>query len=76
MPSTSWVEKPPMLIFCPVILLTRQQPSWTNLRNKGVRALDWDGHVYLADYTGGGIYADSQLDAHFDLLRHNTFGNP
>jgi selenocysteine lyase/cysteine desulfurase len=45
------------------------------LRDSEYRRLDRDGHVYL-DYTGGGIYADSQLDAHFDLLRNNTFGNP
>ncbi|MCO5197104.1 MAG: aminotransferase class V-fold PLP-dependent enzyme [Anaerolineae bacterium] len=45
------------------------------LRNTEYARLDRDSHVYL-DYTGGGIYADSQLDAHFDLLRHNTFGNP
>ena len=37
--------------------------------------LDEQNHVYL-DYTGGGIYADSQLREHFDLLRKNIFGNP
>jgi molybdenum cofactor sulfurtransferase len=37
--------------------------------------LDDGDHVYL-DYTGGGLYADSQLRAHMDLLRRNVFGNP
>ncbi|MGE5138868.1 MAG: aminotransferase class V-fold PLP-dependent enzyme [Rudaea sp.] len=37
--------------------------------------LDRAGHVYL-DYTGGGLYAQSQLQAHMDLLRDNVFGNP
>jgi selenocysteine lyase/cysteine desulfurase len=37
--------------------------------------LDAAGHVYL-DYTGGGLYADSQLRAHIDLLREHVLGNP
>jgi len=37
--------------------------------------LDATGQVYL-DYTGGGLYAESQLRQHFDLLRDNVFGNP
>ena len=37
--------------------------------------LDRLGHVYL-DYTGGGLYAQSQLQAHLDLLNNNVFGNP
>jgi selenocysteine lyase/cysteine desulfurase len=37
--------------------------------------LDRLGHVYL-DYTGGGLYADSQLRAHLELLAANVFGNP
>lgn len=45
------------------------------LRRTEYGRLDAQGHVYL-DYTGGGLYADSQLDAHMDLLRHNVFGNP
>jgi len=32
-------------------------------------------HVYL-DYTGGGLYADSQLDKHHKLLKEGVFGNP
>lgn len=37
--------------------------------------LDAGEHVYL-DYTGGGLYAESQLQEHQELLRHNVFGNP
>ena len=31
--------------------------------------------VYL-DYTGGGLYAASQVRQHADLLTSNVFGNP
>jgi selenocysteine lyase/cysteine desulfurase len=37
--------------------------------------LDAGDHVYL-DYTGGGLYAESQVRAHMELLRRNVFGNP
>ncbi len=37
--------------------------------------LDRLGHIYL-DYTGGGLYADSQVQAHKDLLLNHVFGNP
>ena len=45
-----------------------------------LRALDYSrldklGQVYL-DYTGGGIYADSQLEKLILLLKNGTFGNP
>jgi molybdenum cofactor sulfurtransferase len=33
------------------------------------------GHVYL-DYTGGGLYAESQVKKHQQILLENTFGNP
>src|SRR5262249_12429469 len=36
---------------------------------------DQQNHVYL-DYTGGGLYADSQLRDHMSLLSKNIFGNP
>lgn len=45
------------------------------LRATEYRRLDELGHVYL-DYTGGGLYADRQLDEHLDLLRRGVFGNP
>ncbi|HEV8191083.1 MAG TPA: aminotransferase class V-fold PLP-dependent enzyme [Ktedonobacterales bacterium] len=37
--------------------------------------LDRADHVYL-DYTGGGLYAESQVRAHADMLLDNVFGNP
>lgn len=49
--------------------------SIDHLRRKEYHNLDKDGHIYL-DYTGGGLYAEFQLQEHFELLRHNIFGNP
>ncbi|MEE9248390.1 MAG: aminotransferase class V-fold PLP-dependent enzyme [Dehalococcoidia bacterium] len=37
--------------------------------------LDEQNQVYL-DYTGGGLYADSQIREHMALLRSGVFGNP
>jgi molybdenum cofactor sulfurtransferase len=37
--------------------------------------LDRQGHVYL-DYTGGGLYAESQLREHMALLQEGIYGNP
>jgi molybdenum cofactor sulfurtransferase len=37
--------------------------------------LDRQGHVYL-DYTGGTLYAESQLREHLALLNNGIFGNP
>ncbi len=45
------------------------------LRHTEYARLDRDGHAYL-DYTGGGLYADSQIRAHADLLRAHVYGNP
>ncbi len=45
------------------------------LRAQEYDRLDYGRHVYL-DYTGGGLYAQSQLDAHMALLREGVFGNP
>ena len=46
-----------------------------HLRTWEYGRLDEGRHVYL-DYTGGGLYAESQLRAHVDLLRSGVFGNP
>jgi len=46
-----------------------------DLRATQYHRLDEQGHVYL-DYTGGSLYADSQLTAHMDILRRGVFGNP
>ena len=39
------------------------------------RRLDECGHVYL-DYTGGSLWAESQIQKHFELLRSSILGNP
>ena len=45
------------------------------MRARDYTRLDATGHIYL-DYTGGGLYADSQLARHRDLLADAVFGNP
>jgi molybdenum cofactor sulfurtransferase len=45
------------------------------LRATDYARLDRQGHVYL-DYTGGGLYAQSLLDAHMAQLSNGVFGNP
>jgi selenocysteine lyase/cysteine desulfurase len=45
------------------------------LRASEYARLDAQNHTYL-DYTGGGLYAESQLRAHAELLRTHVFGNP
>jgi molybdenum cofactor sulfurtransferase len=45
------------------------------LRASDFARLDAGGHVYL-DYTGGGLYAETQLTEHLGLLREGVFGNP
>ena len=45
------------------------------LRTKDYARLDRGRHVYL-DYTGGGIYADSQIQQLHQLLHDHVFGNP
>ena len=45
------------------------------LRRSDFARLDRGGHVYL-DYTGGGLYAQSQLGEHMRLLESGVFGNP
>jgi molybdenum cofactor sulfurtransferase len=45
------------------------------LRNREYCRLNAQNHIYL-DYTGAGLYAESQLRRHFDLLLTHVFGNP
>lgn len=45
------------------------------LRAADYSRIDQQQQVYL-DYTGGSLYADSQLRTHFELLRSAVFGNP
>ena len=49
--------------------------SFTALRRSEYGRLDATDQVYL-DYTGGGLHAASQIDAHADLLRGSVLGNP
>jgi molybdenum cofactor sulfurtransferase len=45
------------------------------LRAREYGRLDRLGQTYL-DYTGGGLYAESQLRRHHALLREHVLGNP
>jgi selenocysteine lyase/cysteine desulfurase len=45
------------------------------LRASDYARLDRLGQIYL-DYTGGGMYAESQVRAHQKMLAENVFGNP
>ena len=45
------------------------------MRARDYTRLDATGHIYL-DYTGGGLYAESQLARHQELLAEAVFGNP
>lgn len=59
----------------------QQYPSYSitqplrHLRHTDYHRLDEQKQIYL-DYTGGGLYAESQLQKHFDLLRTHVYGNP
>jgi molybdenum cofactor sulfurtransferase len=53
----------------------RKTISLDELRASEYRRLDDRGQVYL-DYTGGSLYAESQLQKHFELLRSGILGNP
>src|ERR1700719_321489 len=46
-----------------------------DLRATEYRRLDEGNQVYL-DYTGGSLYAESQLQRHYELLRSGVLGNP
>lgn len=53
----------------------RRTRSLDDLRAREYGRLDEQGHVYL-DYTGGGLYATSQLRGHMELLDREVLGNP
>jgi selenocysteine lyase/cysteine desulfurase len=48
---------------------------FAELRRRDFSRLDSLGHVYL-DYTGAGLYAESQVRAHSDYLCGTVLGNP
>ncbi|HYH78985.1 MAG TPA: aminotransferase class V-fold PLP-dependent enzyme [Longimicrobium sp.] len=49
--------------------------TFAELRRREFSRLDDLGHVYL-DYTGAGLYAESQVRAHSEYLCHSVLGNP
>jgi len=49
--------------------------AFARLRQAEYGRLDRAGQVYL-DYTGGGLYAAGQVEAHAALLRARVLGNP
>ncbi|MCC6190206.1 MAG: aminotransferase class V-fold PLP-dependent enzyme [Anaerolineales bacterium] len=53
----------------------RATSALDGLRAGEYQRLEAEGHVYL-DYTGGGLYAASQVRAHHALLERHVFGNP
>jgi molybdenum cofactor sulfurtransferase len=53
----------------------RSTASLDELRRSEYSALDAHDQVYL-DYTGAGLFAQSQVRAHLDLLREHILGNP
>ena len=53
----------------------RETVALDDLRARDYARLDATGHVYL-DYTGGSLYAASQVRAHTALLDAHVFGNP
>ncbi len=48
---------------------------FNDLRRKEYSRLCNQQHTYL-DFTGGNLYAQSQIDEHQSLLRNNVLGNP
>lgn len=62
-------------------IFLKQYPTYAktesidDLRKKDYARLDRGEHIYL-DYTGGGIYAESQIEKHQQLLHEHVFGNP
>jgi selenocysteine lyase/cysteine desulfurase len=53
----------------------RETAILDELRATEYARLDECGHVYL-DYTGGSLYADSQIAEHLGALRASVYGNP
>ena len=74
-------EYPPADLATALAAFTASDPSYAGtalldeLRATDYRRLDELGHVYL-DYTGGGLYAQSQIRRHLELLEATVLGNP
>jgi selenocysteine lyase/cysteine desulfurase len=54
---------------------TNDGAAFAALRSREFARLDRSNHVYL-DYTGGGLYAESQIREHAELLAAGIYGNP
>src|SRR3990170_1789196 len=70
--SSLSVAEPDFLRRFPEFLQTR---ALDELRRREYARLEREGHIYL-DYTGGSLYAESQVRAHTEMLLGHTFGNP
>src|SRR6266508_1913145 len=63
------------------IRFLKANPSYSSteiidkLRATEYARLDLSEHIYL-DYTGGGLYAESQIRKHHQMLGENVYGNP
>lgn len=61
--------------FCTSVPAYAETRALDDLRAREYARLDQTGTVYL-DYTGGGLYAESQLQQHLHLLSTQVLGNP
>lgn len=61
--------------FCTSTPAYAQTRTLDELRQREYARLDETGAIYL-DYTGGGLYAESQLRDHLAMLSAEVFGNP
>lgn len=79
MATMSIGERDQMTEACQLFLAQYPQYAGTadldRLRSTEYRRLEEQGQAYL-DYTGGSLYAESQIEEHLELLRSQVFGNP
>ncbi len=66
------IEMEKFLSSCPDYLETRKLDE---VRAADYQNLDKQKQVYL-DFTGSGLYGQSQISKHMELLQENVFGNP
>jgi len=71
---TAVAEPRPSTLVGPARAATAVDP-FAALRAREYGRLDLQGEAYL-DYTGAGLYAESQVLEHLALLRHRVLGNP
>ena len=75
MPTNSTGQDPQYAAFLSTYPGYAETSRVDELRAREYPRLDASEHIYL-DYTGGGLYAESQLQRHQELLRAHVFGNP